>query len=155
MLPSIVFRPTKLMRAEIFCAVIAVAAVLLLPLAARSSYPDLVHAGARGTAMHVTLPATVTPWRPVVVTRDPFLYEPDSPPTALPAHPSIATHPVPVQSTVRAVVVGAQARALVEGAGGLRVIRIGDVVDGATVRMIRADGVWLSNGLVLVLASEP
>lgn len=55
---------------------------------------------------------------------------------------------------VHAVVLGSNARALVETGGTVKILSIGDTVGSAVVVSIGADGVTLSNGVRLLLA-EP
>lgn len=53
---------------------------------------------------------------------------------------------------VRAIVLGERSRALVEEGGNVRVVGIGDAVDGLTVTEITASGIVLSDGSRVPLA---
>ena len=115
-------------------------------------------------------PALAATWvdKPVNVERDPF--RPDVTPRTVP-HPHgngfvgmhvtagrpIGFPPMPngtPLSSVTAVITGASARALIDDGTHVRVVGIGDALDGARVSTIDGAGVHLTNGKLLPLTED-
>ncbi|HVA28115.1 MAG TPA: hypothetical protein VNF68_08040 [Candidatus Baltobacteraceae bacterium] len=112
------------------------ASLSILPMTVPSS--DRARADARrarALTRELGVPGRLT-FPPMAVTRDPF--EPDA-----------TDREAVVGVVLRAVVTGAQPRALVEIAGVARVVRVGDRIGRATVVSIQATGLALSGGIEL------
>jgi hypothetical protein len=140
-----------------------VAAVALAPSEVRSRLgPPPIE---RGTAR----PGERSAIRAFVPVRDPFApradIEPAPPPPviprpaplgALPANAGAGVFPFPLATKapprIAAIVVGPHPTAIVEDASGMRAVTAGDLIDGAAVRAIDADGIELSGGRRLMLA---
>jgi hypothetical protein len=147
-LPALLDQERRLMRRIAFA--LCSAAVGIIPLTVPSSFSagaataPMEHAAQVGNDLGKLLfPA-------IALGRDPFV-----PDAAFAASDGAAEHPQDTGSPiVRAVVSGAQAHALIEVAGVVRVVSIGDAVGNATVTAIVADAVLLSSGTRLPLKSE-
>ena len=90
---------------------------------------------ARGSAQELGVPGALT-FPAVAFARDPFV-------------PDAANRDSDAGAVLRAVVTGAQPRALVEVAGVARVVRVGERIGRAIVLSIDAGGVTLSGGVEL------
>lgn len=135
---------------------------VLMPLAGRSSFE--ANAQRVGFAGRFGVqPAAVTALRTypqLGFVRDPFAL-----PQHLLARDVTGMHVVQGASTgiripgagvrVTAIVEGADARALVEEDGSVRVIRAGDILGGSIVRAILRNGVRLGNGTFIGIADGP
>ena len=146
-------------------AVACASACLLAPLAGRpSGGPNGRSGGPEVRLRPPLLPAEATP-APVEVVRDPFEVEASrknwpqdaaaiSPLTfTLPPNAGAAGVPIGELSdfgapTLRAIVTGASARALLEDAGSVRVVAVGDALAGSQVVSIGVGGVRLRSGVV-------
>ncbi len=160
-------------RALMYIALLAVCGtLLLLPLAGESS-SSMVDADATSKAMPLAGSAELEglhfPDIPVV--RDPFV--PDLAEAGVPAHdvspdeekigmalpPNEGASNMPLPSAsegaavpiVRAVILGTQSKALVDIAGQVRILGIGDKIGVSTVTAVDANGLSLNNGSRLVL----
>lgn len=163
MLPSL--DDTGRRRMMRISAVACASACLLAPLAGRSSGgPNGASGGAEVRLRPPLLPAEATP-APVEVTRDPFevgafrkIESNDAagispltltlPPNAGAAGVPFGGLPVFGAPTLRAIVTGASARALIEDAGTVRVVAVGDALAGSQIVSIGAGGVRLRSGVV-------
>lgn len=84
----------------------------------------------------------------------------ESLPARDPFEPDIAQLPAAVQLpketvAVHAIVAGSDPRALIEEAGRMRIVQVGDSVRSSTVRAITADGLMLADGSKLRLEANP
>lgn len=156
-------------RRALFCSALLCAVPLCLaPLAGRSSL-ELADEQATFDA-RFSAPALAASWRvkPVNVERDPFRPDGGSR-SAAPPHDNgvVGMHvtqgrpigfpltPNTAQlSSVTAIITGSSARALIDDGSRVRVVGIGDALDGARVSKIDATGVHLTNGKVLPLTED-
>lgn len=123
-------------------AILCTTAMLLVPLAARSSFDLAAQPAAAGIPLHLAAPP---PWksRPIVLLRDPFVAEA----TAKPATGAAAAHLTTSDGIrVSGVALGPNARALVEIGGSVRMLGIGDSIAGSSIVSIDASGVRLQSG---------
>jgi hypothetical protein len=148
-------------------AMICAVPVLLAPLAARSEFELPAEKAAFNGHFSVPRLPVIVYSRPVSAARDPFI--PDAPASgnrgdaSLPfaAGGGIAGRRV-VQGqpigfevpVVRAIVTGLSPRALVEEDRQVRVVGVGDPIDGSRIVAIGANGVLLKNGMVLAVTEE-
>jgi hypothetical protein len=134
-------------------AMLACGAACVLPLTAQTS----MEAGAAGAqpAVRATLPRVPgkLDFPPFSLKRDPFVPDPsDVVATAADAGDAEPEGLARSGGTiVRAVVVGENARALVEIDGAVSVVGIGDKIGNATVERITTSGIALSDGTQLGL----
>ena len=157
-------RRRRLLAVSAVCCAVP---LCLLPLAGRSSIELAAERAAFDTRF--AAPRFEPYWHKVrvEVARDPFVPEaPEDAGASLPAEPPdgvvgmrvgrgaptgfVLDRPQPV--TVTATVVGASPRALVDDGGRVRVVGIGDRIEGALIVSIDGTGVKLANGSVLHLA---
>ena len=155
-------------RALLCSALLCAVPLCLAPLAGRSS---LELADERATFdARFTAPALAATWadKPVNVERDPFrpdggvrtmppphddgvvgMHVTQGRPIGFPPPPNSAP-----LSSVTAVITGSSARALIDDGVHVRVVGIGDALDGARVANIDGAGVHLTNGKVLPLTED-
>ncbi|HTX57047.1 MAG TPA: hypothetical protein VMD47_08070 [Candidatus Acidoferrales bacterium] len=123
----------------------------VLPLTAQSSFvagaasaQETIRNGELATPARLTFPA-------YAIDRDPFV--PDANVRAFESADADARMAAQPGSTpvVRAVIVGAQARALVEIDGTVRVLSVGDALGASRIAAIDASGLMLADGSHLAL----
>lgn len=155
-------------RRTLLCSVLlCVVPLFLAPLAGRSS---LEVAGERAMLdARFSAPSLAATWsaKPVNVARDPFIPEVAKSAVAPRAGAVVGVHvtqgqPIgyaaspnqgPILGVV-AIVTGASPRALVDDGSHVRVVGIGDVLDGSRILRIDRAGIHLVNGTVLALAED-
>lgn len=130
-------------------AMLCAAALMLAPLAGRTSFEIAGEYEAFNARFANLQPPQARNDHPVAITRDPFA----SARTQAAARPAMHGQTAGIAS-VRAVVTGTSARALVEINGVTRVVACGDMLVGSRVIAIDAAGVRLQNGTVLPLTGD-
>ncbi|HEV2262208.1 MAG TPA: hypothetical protein VGR69_07990 [Candidatus Rubrimentiphilum sp.] len=131
-------------RIALLCAA---AALLLLPAAARSARARVIPERMVQAAPLAEAQTFVDPWNThaVQAVRNPFLFIKNAVPAHGPTHQPVL---------VRAVLVGAMPRALVEIGGLTRIVQTGQNIDTMRIARIGKRGLWLSNGVFLPLESH-
>lgn len=126
----------------VLCAV----GLCLLPVAGQSALQ--IHTARQTLDDRLSgIPVTEPADDPVPV-RDPFASE-DAP------QGNAAVKPVRAAVAVRAIIAGDDPHALVEEAGRIRIVQLGDPLRSATVRAITTQGLVLSDGTALRLEALP
>lgn len=135
-------RAILLTVAAVACSI----AACLLPVAGESALQ--IHTAQQTFDARLGSAALPAPPDDPLPARDPFA--PDSVQSA-----PVGRKAAPVLVAVRAVIAGSDARALIEEAGRMRIVQIGDRVAASTVRAITARGITLADGTAVQLEAMP
>jgi len=134
-----------------YSVAVAVVAAVLVPVSASSTNIG----GAQPLTVRKSESIGVSPWMapPVLVSRDPFVpgnrWAEDPAPRVVPNAVRAITAPTVL---VKAIVIGPHPLALLDEAGVMRIVGLGDAIGAARVSSISADQIVLSTGATLMIS---